>query len=173
MHQDAAGRVVANRPVAIGTGDALARDAHGTDITAFETELGRVVQYENRAAGRREPLTCGLEMSGQDLAFTDAIIVEKLIGRFGVGPVLAHQRDACARTRGQLLEQGSKSLAKALIVERTPSEFAIKPIIIRIGIGNTLPLARSNLFARHVAPRVTRTRNSGISCCRSRCKINL
>jgi len=63
--------------------------------------------------------------------------------------------------------------SQALIVERTISEFTIEPINISIFIGNTLPLARSNVFVRHVAPRVSRTRNIRISRCRIRCKIIL
>jgi hypothetical protein len=45
--------------------------------------------------------------------------------------------------------------------------------VIQLRVGNTLPSARSNMFARHVAPRVSRTRNIRISCRRIRCKKNL
>src|ERR1039457_5079161 len=173
MHQDAATGVVARTSLVVGTGDADSRLAHRLDVFSLVRKLGCVVKHKNPAVRRCHSIACCLKVAGEDLGLVDSIIVEKSVRGFSIRPVLASQRNTLAGTCRELLEQRSETLAQPLVLEIAMGKFAINPIVIRPRLGNTLPSARSNMFARHAAPRVSRTRNIRISCGRIRCKINL
>src|SRR5208283_4215302 len=65
--------------------------------------------------------------------FGDATIGQKTIGRLGVCPVLANQRNALTSAVGELLEESSESLVKPDVLELATGKFTINPCV---GLGD-------------------------------------
>lgn len=61
-------------------------------------ELGRIVQYEDRAISRGHSIPRRLKVAAEDLCFTDSAVVQESVSGLGVGPVLTGQRNSAART---------------------------------------------------------------------------
>jgi len=102
-------------------------DAHRLGARALEGELGRVLENQDGALGRGEPITRGLEVAGQDLCLADPVVGEEAIGALRVGPVLAHERQAAADRPVHPLDQLAQALAQAGVGEGASGEFAFPP----------------------------------------------
>ena len=163
MHQDAASSVVTRSSLVIGTGDTDTCLAHRLNVFPFVRELGGVVKHKNRASRRCCSIAGRLKVAGENLSLVDSIVVEKSVRGFGVRPVLASERNTLAGTRREPLEQRSETLAEPLVPKIAVGKFSINPSVTRLRVGNALPSARSNMFARHAAPRGSRTRSVRIS----------
>jgi hypothetical protein len=78
-------------------------------------------------------------------------IGEETIGRLGIGPVLADQRNALPHCAPDLPKQFAESLAKSGILELGSGEFAISPSLV---IGNPPPIVPRTIpqYQAHRAP---------------------
>ena len=102
-------------------------DADRLGALALEGELGRVLEHQDGAVGRGEPVTRGLEVAGQDLRLADPVVGEEAVGGLRVGPVLAHERQAAADRAVHPLDQLAQALAQTLVREGASGELALPP----------------------------------------------
>lgn len=72
-----------------------------------------------------------LKMTAQDVLLAYAVIVQKSIGRFGVGPVDASQSDGFAHTFPKTAPQYLEAFLQSLITEPTLGAVAIQSFFIR------------------------------------------
>ena len=68
-------------------------------------------------------------MPAENIAFIDAVIGEKPIGRFRVRPVLSSKRNTLSHAVADLPQKLTKSLAKASIFESRLVDLARRPVI--------------------------------------------
>jgi hypothetical protein len=66
-------------------------------------------------------------MPRENLVFRNPPVGEKAIGRFGMGPILAHQRNALTHAVRELLEQLSETLVESSVSELAASQFLSDP----------------------------------------------
>jgi hypothetical protein len=92
-------------------------------------ELRRVVQDEDRPidGGRASPRRS--KMSGENVAFVDALIGQEAIGRLGIGPILAGERDASPHGVAHLIEQTAEPLRKPRVPKIASACLLINPTI--------------------------------------------
>src|SRR3954447_20734918 len=90
-------------------------------------ELGRVVEYHERADAGGGPVARRENVAGEDLAFADPVIGEEAVGRLGGGPVLAGERDAPAHRARHPREQRTQPPAQPLVGEPASGDLAIDP----------------------------------------------
>src|ERR1700689_2518395 len=128
MHQDAAKCVMAEAtPLILAAVDVLRKaDKFGT--SALVGELRRILQQQHRASGRFKTYARRVEMPAQDVAFAHPLIGEKPIGRFGVGPILAGERNALSDPAAHSDQKLAKPRAKARILEAALVNFIIDPM---------------------------------------------
>ena len=62
----------------------------------LEDELGGVLQQQDRAHARRKTVARRREVAAQNVGLVHPRVGEKPVGRFGIRPILAGQRDAGA-----------------------------------------------------------------------------
>lgn len=175
MHQNAARGIVAQSSIFSPAGHAFARDTDSLDIFSLLRELGRIMQHQNGSLARRKTRARRAEMPGQNVRFADSIVGEKAVSRFGVGPVLAHQRNTLAGITGQLREQCAKSFTQTRVFERAARQLVINPFtdrrpkdhLSRLRFPQRLPLLP------HAAPCIGRTRNRSITDPTNNCKYFL
>jgi hypothetical protein len=94
MHQDAAKRVMAVATFLVLAAVDVLRNADKFGASALVGELRRILQQQHCAMGRFKACTRRVEVPAQDVAFAHPLIGEEPIGRFGVGPILAGERNA-------------------------------------------------------------------------------
>jgi hypothetical protein len=127
MHQDATNRM---RSQATGLVTA-AVDALGYadrfGLLPLIAELRRVVQYEDRSIGRDHPIVRRLEMTGQDVRFPDPVVREKPIGRLGICPILADQRNALSYGAPDLRQEFAQPLGQTIVGKATAGKLTISP----------------------------------------------
>ena len=92
------------------------------------TEFRRVVQHENRAVRRRQALTSGLKMPGQNRHLVNAPVGKEPIRCLGVTPILASQRDGLAESACQLPNQLPESPSKSRVTEPAAGQFLIESL---------------------------------------------
>jgi hypothetical protein len=127
MHQQPTHRVHAEpaiRVLAAVHPDGLA-DLLG--VLALEGELGGVLNDQDGTRGRGDTLACRIEVPGEDVAFTHPVVGEEPVGRLGVGPVLACQRDAAAHRPGHLVKQCAQTAAQPFVGEAAAGKFIVNP----------------------------------------------
>ena len=112
------------RRFVIATVDAI---GHADRIGAFPLigEFRRVLQDQDGARRCNETATGGLEMTSENVRFSDAVVREEAIGRLRVRPVLTGQRDACSDRAAHPLHQLPQSPAKALICKTATGKLLI------------------------------------------------
>ncbi len=170
MHQNAARGVEPRLAVSICAVKVDTSLPHRVHVFSLVGKLRRVMHHQDRPAGCQRTIARRLKVTTQNLRFADSIVVENSIRRLRVCPVLANQRDAVARTRGELFEQRSESLAQAFINEVAVGEFAVDSRVVRFFVGNRRVPALSNIVVRHGAPCESGTRIIRISSSRITCK---
>ena len=116
----------------------------------------RVVKNQNReAVAGGESFSCGCEMAGENIGFSDPIVAKEAIGRLGIFPILTCPWGRGSYSARQLLQQLSQSLAVADILELASHHFIVYPLIhpgIRRRFPASLALNQSALpHARHLA----------------------
>ena len=131
MHQDAADGVMAHASLGIPAGRRLAQHAESLCTVALPGEFGRVVQHQHGSvANGGNALARGAEMPSQDVSLADALVAEESIGRLGVGPVLADERDALAGGLGELSQQRSQPPGQANVLEDALVQLPINPAAV-------------------------------------------
>src|ERR671912_2606349 len=90
-------------------------------------ELGRVVEDHDRAADAGGPIARRPEVAAEDLPLADPVVGEEAVGRLGVGPVLAGERDALPHRARHLDEQRAQPPAQPLVREPAAGDLAIDP----------------------------------------------
>lgn len=94
---------------------------------AGETELGRVVEYQDGARGGGEAFGRGREVPAQDDALIDPRVIEEPVGGLGRGPVLAGQRHGRADPVTQVAEQFPQPRFQPLIGEDAVTQLVFHP----------------------------------------------
>ena len=92
-------------------------------------EFGRIVEHKDGTVGGDHAVARRLKVTGQDVRFADPVVGEKTIGRLGVGPILADQRNALPHGAPDLRHQLAKPLVQTLVCKTAASELTIKPPI--------------------------------------------
>jgi hypothetical protein len=121
VHQDAANRVRSQTPRLVPSAVDALRYPDRVRVLSSIGELRRVMEHKDgtiagdRAAMRR------LKVTGQDVRLADPVVGEKAIGRLGVGPILADQRNALSHGAPDLRHQPSEPLVQALVREAAAS----------------------------------------------------
>jgi len=87
------------------------------------------MEHKNGTVAGDCAVTRRLKVTGQNVRLADPVVGEETIGRFGVGPVLADQRNALAHGAPDLRHQLAQPLVQALVGETAASKFVIKPRI--------------------------------------------
>ncbi|MDA9530969.1 hypothetical protein ACM42_21500 [Bradyrhizobium sp. CCBAU 25338] len=70
-----------------------------------------------------------MKVAGQNVRLTDPVVGENTIRSLGIGPVLAHQRNAFTHRARDLRYQFAEPLVQALVGKAAASELAIKPCV--------------------------------------------
>ena len=96
-------------------------------LLSLIAELRGVVQHEDRAIGHRHPIARRLKMTGQDVRLADPIVGEQAIGRLGIGPILADQRNALPHGAPDLRQQFAQPLVQTIIGKTTAGKLTINP----------------------------------------------
>ena len=169
MHQHSAHRIVLRPDLAARIGDAGTSLPHGLNVVSLERKFGGVVQHQNRTVCRRQTLSRGLKMAGEDLRFIHSVVIEKSIRRFGVRPVLTRERNTLSRRATHLFEQRAKAASQSLILEIALRELCIYPRARGSCFGNSRPAAPLHVSIRHAAPCEKSTRTTHISNSRNIC----
>jgi hypothetical protein len=144
MHQNSAHRVRPQSPSLVSSTVDSIRQADCVGLLSLKCKFSRIVQHQERAAVRRDPISGRLKMAGQDLLFADAVIGEKAIGGLRVRPILTHQWDASTQGTSDPPKEFAKSLRKALIAKLAPGYLSINP---RLGFD-----CRTAVAARSAGP---------------------
>jgi hypothetical protein len=98
-------------------------------------KFGGVMEDQHRGIGGGEPIARRLKVSGKNLCFADTSVGQETVSGFGVGPVLANQRNALANAIGEL-ESCSKSFLAKTLVESGGAELAADKFTIDPGLGS-------------------------------------
>ena len=85
------------------------------------------MEHQDGTIGGDRAVTSRLKVTGQNIRLVDPIVGQKAIGRLGVGPVLADQRNALAHGAPDLRHQLAEPLAQALVGKTAASKLAINP----------------------------------------------
>jgi hypothetical protein len=92
-------------------------------------KLCRVVKNQNReAVAGGESFSRGCKVAGQNIGFTDPIVAKEAIGSLGIRPVLTCPWGRGSHSARQLLQQLSRSLAVAEILELASHHFIFYPL---------------------------------------------
>jgi hypothetical protein len=135
MHLNATQDVMSWLPVPVQPNRRPVNDANGLDVGSMIGEFGSVMEDQNRRVSGGASLARRLKVPGKNLRFGDAVVGEKTISGFGVGPVLASQRNALANAIGEPLEKLSEALAESDIAELAADKFTIDPGLGLGGVG--------------------------------------
>ena len=128
MHQDAAKRVTAEATPLIFAAVDVLRKADKFGTSALVGELRRIFQQQYRASGRFKAYARRVEMPAQDVAFAHPLIGEKPIGRFGVGPILAGERNALSDPAAYSDQKLAKPRPRTRILEDALVNLIIEPM---------------------------------------------
>ncbi len=66
-------------------------------------------------------------MTGQNVRLANPVIGEKAIGRLGIGPILANERNALTHSAPDPLKQFAEPLAKPRILKFASDNLSINP----------------------------------------------
>jgi hypothetical protein len=128
VHQNAAAGV---KPWAPSLGKACRNLLQNSDrLRVFMAirELRRIVKNQDRrVCARSESFARGREVAGKNIGFANSIIAKETIGSLGIRPVLTCPWGRGADSARQLLQQLSKSLAVAHILELASHNFIVYP----------------------------------------------
>lgn len=97
MRQNATRGVEPWAPITVDTCYADCCPPDRLDIITLVGKLGCIVHHQNRAISRRHSISRCVKVAGENLAFTDPVIVQESIRGLRVGPVLANQRNTVAK----------------------------------------------------------------------------
>src|SRR5712692_6850788 len=92
-------------------------------------KLRRVLEHQDRPLRRGKAAPGRLKITCQDLRLTDPLIGEEAIGRLGVCPILAGQRNARPHGAVHSLQQLAQSLVQTHVGKSAASKLAIKPCV--------------------------------------------
>src|SRR5216684_1254475 len=125
MHQDAANRVRSQAPSFISSAVYALGYPDRVRVLPLIREFSRVMEHKDGSIGGNRAVTVRLKMTRQNIRLADPLVGEKTIGRLGVGPVLAHQRNALAHGAPNLRHQFMEPLVQALVGKTAASELTI------------------------------------------------
>src|SRR5689334_12830851 len=87
------------------------------------------MEHKSGTIGGDDAPTRRLKVTGQNVRLTDPLVGIDTISRLGVGPVLAHQRNALAHDAPDLRHQFAEPLVQAIVGKTAASKLAIKPCV--------------------------------------------
>jgi len=108
------------------------QNADGLDVGSVISKFGGVMEDQHRRIGSGEPIARRLKVSGKNLCFADTLVGQKTVSGFGVGPVLANQRNALTNAVGELLNKRFRKLFESGVAELAADKFTIDP---GVGLG--------------------------------------
>ncbi|MET4391787.1 hypothetical protein ABIB73_007579 [Bradyrhizobium sp. F1.4.3] len=128
MHQDPAKRVMAVAAFLVLAAVDVLRDFDKFGASTLIGKLRRVLQQQYRATGRFKACTRRVEVPAQNIAFVHPFIGKEPIGRFGVGPILARERNAFSDPASHPDQKLAKPFAKTRIPEDILANFPVDPM---------------------------------------------
>src|SRR5260370_899965 len=129
MHQNAANRVRSQTPRLVPSAVYALRYPDRVRVLSLIGELGRVMEHKDGTIGGGRAAMRRLKVTGEDVRLADPVVGEKAIGRLGVGPILADQRNALPHGAPDLRHQLAEPLVQALVRKTAASKLAIKPCV--------------------------------------------
>ena len=127
MHQQPADRVMAEPAgLVLAAVDALG-EADQLRLFPLVGELGRVLQDQDRPAGRSHALTRRLEMALENSVFANPCVGKEPVGGFGVCPVLAGPGNGLAHRAAHLIENLVQPPVQALIGKLPLGDLVVHP----------------------------------------------
>lgn len=94
MHQQTTDRVHPETPGHVLAAVDTIRHADRIGALPLIRKFRSALLNEDRSGHGNVTTACGLEMAGENVRFPSPVVREEPIGRLGVGPVLAGQRNA-------------------------------------------------------------------------------
>ena len=123
------------------------RHAEGRSLLPGKGEPGRVMQNQNGRGSGSKAASGSLKVSGQNPFLADAGIRQKTIGRFGVRPILARQRDTFSQPGRELWQQLLPALTQPLAWQGTGGESLVdSPGCLRVRERKGLLLTRKRIW---------------------------
>jgi hypothetical protein len=129
MHQNSANRVIAGTPSMLPPTADLVRDADRFGSLPLKRELRRVVQDKNDTVICRKAIMCRPKMTRKNILFTNALVGEKAIGRLGIRPILAGNRNAFSHGTADLPQQADQPSPKPDILKFAVASLLLYPIV--------------------------------------------
>lgn len=102
-------------------------NAHRRRVLPRKGKHGGVVQDQYRPRGCPYPLAGSMEVTFEDDVFLHMCIVQKPVGRFSIGPVLARHRDALTTTLPKIRRKILHASLQTDVEEPSPIEFVSMP----------------------------------------------
>nr|WP_247892731.1 hypothetical protein [Azospirillum baldaniorum] len=96
-------------------------------MLTLEGKLRGVLNDQDGAGGCGDPRACRIEVAGENIRVAHPLVGEEPVGRLGVGPVLAGQRNAVAHPPGHLIEQRAQASPQPLVGKVAAGEFILDP----------------------------------------------
>lgn len=100
----------------------------------LEDELGGVLQQQDRARARRKTVARRREVAAQNVGLVHPRVGEKPVGRLGIRPILAGQRDAGAHAIAKLPEQFLETTTEPDVGEGARIDFAARPMFVAASV---------------------------------------
>src|SRR5580700_11603885 len=130
MHQDAADRMRSQATRLVASTIYAFGDADRLRLLPPIRKLCCIMEHKHKPVSGGCAITGGLKVASQNGCLADALVREKAVGRFGVSPILADQRNAFAHGAPKLRKQLPKSLAKPRIPKFASGDLSINPTLI-------------------------------------------
>jgi hypothetical protein len=127
MHQNSASGVQFGAASDVSSAVDTLRYADQLRPLSLIGKLRSIVEHENKTIRRSQAITSRLEMTGQNVRLANPVIGEKAIGRLGIGPILANERNALTHGAPDPLKQCAKPLAKPRILKFASGNLFIYP----------------------------------------------
>src|SRR6266480_387433 len=93
------------------------------------------MEHKNRTIRAGRTIMRRLKVTSQNVRLADPLVGEETIGRLGVGPILADQRNTLSHRAPDLRQQFAESVAKPRIPKFASGDFSINPAL---GTGDRL-----------------------------------
>src|SRR6266567_1282203 len=106
------------------------------------------MEHKNRTLHGGRTIMRRLKVTSQNVRLADPLVGEETIGRLGVGPILADQRNTLSHGAPDLSQQFAESVAKPRIPKFASGDFSINPAL---GTGDRLGSAPRDSIPQHPA----------------------